>query len=279
MPILSGMARVAGIVGWPVAHSRSPRVHGFWLRRYGIDGAYVPLPVRPGYLDTATHGLAAAGFAGVNVTIPHKLEAFALCDEVDDAARRTGAVNTLVFSDGRIKGSNTDGFGFVANLRDHRVDPAAGPALVLGAGGAARAVAASLAELGARVTIANRSQARAEALAAQFSGLHVVAWHLRSEVLRDHSLVVNTTSLGMSGHGALELDLELSDPALVVADLVYVPPETPLLRAARHRGLRRVDGLGMLLHQARPGFEAWFGVDPTVDQELRDFVAADLTGA
>lgn len=278
MPILSGVARVAGIAGWPVAHSRSPRVHGFWLRRYGIDGAYVPLPVRPAHFDTALHGLAAAGFAGANVTIPHKLGAFALCDEMDEAARRTGAVNTLVFSDGRIKGSNTDGFGFIANLRDCHVDPGSGPALVLGAGGAARAVVAGLVESGARVTIANRSPARAEALAAQFSGVCVVAWHLRSEVLRDHSLVVNTTPLGMSGHGALELDLGLSDPALVVADLVYVPLETPLLRGARHHGLRVVDGLGMLLHQARPGFEAWFGVDPVVDQELRQFIAADLTG-
>lgn len=278
MPILSGVARVSGIAGWPVAHSRSPCVHGFWLRRYGIDGAYVPLPIRPGHFDTAVHGLAAAGFVGANVTIPHKLEAFALCDEMDDAARRTGAVNTLVFIDGRIKGSNTDGFGFFANLRDHQVDPRAGPALVLGAGGAARAVVASLTELGARVTVANRSLARAEALAAQFSGVRVVAWHLRSEVLRDHSLVVNTTPLGMSGHAALELDLGLSDSALVVADLVYVPLETPLLRAARHHGLRVVDGLGMLLHQARPGFEAWFGVDPVVDQELRQFIAADLTG-
>ena len=278
MPILSGMARVAGIAGWPVTHSRSPRVHGFWLRRYGIDGAYVPLPVRPGHFDTAMQGLAAARFAGANITTPYKLEAFALCDEMDDTAHRIGAVNTLVFRDGRIKGSNTDGFGFIANLRDHQVDPAAGPALVLGAGGAARAVVAGLAALGARVTIANRSLARAEALAAQFSGVRVVAWDLRSEVLRDHSLVVNATSLGMSGHGELRLNLGLSHPALVVADLVYVPLETALLRAARHHGLRVVDGLGMLLHQARPGFEAWFGVDPTVDQELRQFVAADLAG-
>ena len=142
----------------------------------------------------------------------------------------------------------------------------------------ARAVVASLVELGARVTIANRSPTRAEALAAQFSGVRVVAWHLRSEVLREHSLLVNTTPLGMSAHGALELDLRSSDPSLVVTDLVYVPLETSLLRSARHHGLRVVDGLGMLLHQARPGFEAWFGVDPAVDQELRQFVAADLTG-
>ncbi len=279
MPILSGMARVAGIAGWPVGHSRSPRIHGFWLRRHGIDGAYVPLPVRPGQFDMAMHGLAAAGFVGANVTIPHKVDAFAFCDELDYAARRTGAVNTLVFIDGRVQGRNTDGFGFIANLRDHLIDPAAGPALVLGAGGAARAVVASLTELGARVTIANRTEARAEVLATQFSGLRVVPWHFRSAVLRDHSLVVNTTPLGMSGHEALELDLGLAGPALVVVDLVYTPLETPLLRTARQQGLRAVDGLGMLLHQARPGFAAWFGVDPTVDQELRRFVTADLTGA
>ncbi len=277
MPILSGKARVAGIVGWPVGHSRSPRVHGFWLRRHGIDGAYVPLPVRPGQFGTAMHGLAAAGFAGANVTIPHKVDAFAFCDELDDAARRAGSVNTLVFADGRVQGRNTDGFGFIANLRDHLIDPAAGPALVLGAGGAARAVAASLTELGALVTITNRTRARAEALVAQLSGLRVVPWHLRSEVLRDHALVVNTTPLGMSGHDALELDLGSGGPALVVADLVYTPLETSLLRAARRHGLRAIDGLGMLLHQARPGFAAWFGVNPTVDQELRQFIAADLT--
>jgi shikimate dehydrogenase len=279
MPILSGKARVAGIAGWPVGYSRSPRVHAFWLRRYGIDGAYVPLPIRPGQFAVAVHGLAAAGFAGVNVTIPHKLKAFAICDELDDAARRVGAVNTLVFSDGRIKGSNTDTFGFVANLRDHQIDPAVGPALVLGAGGAARAVISSLTELGAQVTIANRSRARAEALAAQFPGSRIVPWHLRSQVLSDYSLVVNATPLGTSGHDTLELDLESAAPALVVADLVYTPLETALLRAARLHGLRAVDGLGMLLHQARPGFEAWFGVPPIVDEELRQFVAADLAGA
>jgi shikimate dehydrogenase len=279
MPILSGRAQVAGIAGWPVGHSRSPRVHGFWLRRYGIDGAYVPLPIRPGQFAVAVHGLAAAGFAGVNVTIPHKLKAFAICDELDDAARRVGAANTLVFNDGRIKGSNTDTFGFVANLRDHQIDPAVGPALVLGAGGAARAVVASLTELGAQVTITNRSPARAEALAAQFPGSRIVPWHLRSQVLSDYSLVVNATPLGTSGHDTLELDLELAAPALVVADLVYTPLETALLRAARLHGLRAVDGLGMLLHQARPGFEAWFGIPPIVDEELRQFVAADLAGA
>ena len=278
MPILSGTTRVAGIAGWPVAHSRSPRVHGFWLQRYAIDGAYVPLPVRPGHFATAVRGLAAAGFAGANVTIPHKPEAFDLCDAIDDAARRAGAVNTLIFRDGQIEGSNTDGFGFVANLRDRRIDPVAGPVLILGAGGAARAVVASLAELGAPISVTNRSPARAEALAARFPGLRIVAWHLRSEALRDHALVVNTTPLGMSGHEALELNLGLADPTLVVADLVYTPLETPLLRGAARHGLRGVDGLGMLLHQARPGFEAWFGIDPTVDEELRQFVTTDLTG-
>jgi shikimate dehydrogenase len=254
-------------------------VHGFWLRRHRIDGAYVPLPIRPGQFAAAVRGLAAAGFAGINVTIPHKIEAFAVCDELDDAARRTGAVNTLVFNAERIRGSNTDCFGFVADLRAHGIDPALGPALVLGAGGAARAVAASLLELGARVTVANRSSARAEALAAQLPGTRIVPWHSRSEALRDHSLVVNTTPVGMSGHGGLELDLRLGGPDLVVADLVYTPLETALLRSARRCGLRVIDGLGMLLQQARPGFAAWFGVDPVVDQELREFVAADLAGA
>ena len=159
MSILSGHARVAGIAGWPVTYSRSPRLHGFWLQRHGIDGAYIPLPIRDGEFAIAMRGLLAAGFAGANVTIPHKLAAFDICDTVDDTARRAGAVNTLVFRDGRIAGSNTDGYGFVANLRAHGVDPTAGPALLLGAGGSARAVAAALLDAGAPVTVANRTRA------------------------------------------------------------------------------------------------------------------------
>ncbi len=276
MPILSGHARVAGIAGWPVTYSRSPRLHGFWLQRYAIDGIYVPLPIRDENFTVAIHGLLAAGFAGANVTIPHKRAAFEVCDVVDDSARRAGAVNTLVFQDGRITGSNTDGYGFIANLRAHGVDPAAGSALVLGAGGAARAVAASLQAEGIAVTITNRTRARADALAGDLPGLRVIDWDARSDVLADQALVVNTTSLGMAGHAPLELDLTRASSATAVADIVYLPLETKLLTEAKARGLRTVEGLGMLLHQAVPGFHAWFGIKPEVDDELRRFVASDI---
>jgi shikimate dehydrogenase len=251
-------------------------LHGFWLRRYRIDGAYIPLPIRPGDLPVAVRGLLAAGCAGANVTIPHKLAAFEICDVIDETARRAGAVNTLIFRDGEIAGSNTDGYGFIANLRAHGVDPATGPALLLGAGGSARAVAAALLDAGAPVTVGNRTFARAEALARDLPGLRIVNWEARVAALRDHALLVNTTPLGMIGHEALDLDLSRAPASLVVADNVYVPLETPLLAAARAHGLRCVEGLGMLLHQAVPGFHAWFGVKPEVDDELRQFVAADL---
>jgi shikimate dehydrogenase len=257
MPLLSGAARLAGVIGWPVAHSRSPRLHNAWLERHGIDGAYLPLPVRPADFSAALRGLVACGFAGANVTIPHKEAAHAACDSLDEAARRAGAVNTLVFRDGRIHGSNTDGWGFVAHLRASGVDPAAGPALLLGAGGAARAIAVALSQEGVAVTLCNRTPERAAALAGQ-------------------ALVVNTTSLGMAGQPGLEMSLDRAAPGLAVADIVYVPLETPLLAAARARGLRAVDGLGMLLHQARPGFAAWFGVMPEVDAQVRDLLAADI---
>ena len=277
MPILSGRARIAGVSGWPVAHSRSPRLHGFWLERHRIDGAYVPLPIRPEAFEDAIRGLAVSGFAGLNVTIPHKLAAFAVCDTVDESARRAGAVNTIVFRDGTVAGSNTDGWGFVANLRAHGVEPAAGPALVLGAGGAARAIAAALQDCGVPVSVANRTVERATALARTLPGLSVLPWEQRASALAGFALVVNTTSLGMAGQAPLDLDLDGAPASLAVADIVYAPLETPLLAAARNRGLTAVEGLGMLLHQAVPGFRAWFGVEPAVDDELRRFVAADLT--
>lgn len=276
MPILTGNARVAGIIGWPVSHSRSPRLHGFWLERHKIDGAYIPLPIRPEQFTTGVRGLVAAGLAGANVTIPHKLAAFEICNRVEDSARRAGAVNTLVFRDGTISGANTDGTGFIDNLRAHGVDPAAGPALLMGAGGGARAVAAALQDAGATVTVANRTPARAEALARDLPGLRVVPWEQRNDALPDQALVVNTTSLGMAGHEPLPLDLDRAPNTMAVADIVYIPLETPLLAAARARGLRAVEGLGMLLYQARAGFAAWFGVQPTVDEELRRFVEAGL---
>ena len=279
MKPLSGNARLAGITGWPVSHSRSPRLHGFWLDRYDIDGAYLPLPIDPAHFPEAIRGLMRSGFAGVNVTIPHKVAAFAICDEVDQSARRAGAVNTLVFKDGRITGSNTDGWGFLENLRAHGVDPAAGPALILGAGGSTRAIAAVLLDLGVRVTVANRTRSRAEELARHLPGLMVIDWDARDHALADAALLVNTTSLGMAGHPGVEIELDRGAGGLTVADIVYVPLETPLLAAARVRQIRCVEGLGMLLHQAVPGFRAWFGVDPVVDEDLRRFVASDLLPA
>ena len=276
MPILSGKARVAGIIGWPVSHSRSPRLHGFWLERHGIDGAYIPLPIRPADFIPAVRGLVAAGFAGANVTIPNKIAAFEVCDVVDETARRAGAVNTLVFDEGRITGSNTDGWGFMANLRAHGVDPAAGPALILGAGGSARAIAAAFQSAGSTVTIANRTRERAEHLGRDLPGLSVLDWDDRHAALADHAIVVNTTSQGMAGQPALDLDLRHARADLVVSDIVYVPLETPLLASARQAGLRPVEGLGMLLYQAVPGFSAWFGVEPTVDADLGAFVTQDL---
>lgn len=276
MRTLSGKARLAGITGWPVSHSRSPRLHGFWLERYGIDGAYLPLPVQPGNFAAAVRGLALSGFAGVNVTAPHKVAAFEICDTVDASARRAGAVNTLVFTEGGIAGSNTDGEGFLSHLRASSIDPAVGSALILGAGGAARAIAAALLDVGNRVTLANRTRARAERLAGDLPGLQVIDWDRRGDALADHGLLVNATSLGMAGQPALAIDLERGPAGLAVADIVYAPLETPLLAAARARGMPCVEGLGMLLHQAVPGFRSWFGVQPEVDDALRRFVAADL---
>ncbi|MCO6418445.1 shikimate dehydrogenase [Siccirubricoccus sp. KC 17139] len=276
MTILSGHSRLAGILGWPVAHSRSPRLHGFWLRRHGIDGAYMPLPVRPERFADAVRSLADLGFAGANVTIPHKEAAFAACDRVDATAHRAGAVNTLVFRDGRIEGSNTDGFGFLAHAMASVPgwSPAAGPVVVLGAGGSARAIAAALLDAGCpRLTLVNRTPARAEALAQALSGPIEVA---DRPPLEGAALLVNTTSQGMQGQPPLVLDLAPLPATAIVADIVYVPRETGLLAAARARGLRTVDGLGMLLHQARPGFSEWFGTMPQVDSELEEFVGGDI---
>jgi shikimate dehydrogenase len=264
------------VIGWPVSHSRSPRLHGFWLDRHGIDGAYVPLPVRPEDFAAAVRGLFAAGFRGANVTIPHKEAAFALCDAVAPAALRAGAVNTLVFSEAGIRGDNTDGLGFLASLRQAAIDPAQGPALLLGAGGAARAIAAVLRDAGVAVTLCNRTGTRAAELAAAIPGCAVIAWEARDAALADHALLVNTTSLGMAGHAPLEIDLARAPAQSAVADIVYVPLETPLIAAAQAHGLKTAPGLGMLLHQAVPGFAAWFGVTPDVDDAVYRFVAADL---
>jgi shikimate dehydrogenase len=273
--------RAAGVIGWPVAHSRSPKVHGYWLRRYGVDGAYIPMPVRPGETGVALRGLAALGFAGCNVTVPHKQAALALVDHPDALARRIGAVNLIVVQpDGRLAGRNTDAYGFIANLREACPGwrAGAGPAVVLGAGGAARAVVAALADAGVpEIRLLNRTRARAEALAEALGGpVQVVDWDRRAVSLEGAALLVNTTVLGMHGQDALDVELAALPRSAVVSDLVYVPLETPLLAAARARGNAVVDGLGMLLHQAVPSFEAWFGVRPEVTVELRALIAATL---
>lgn len=280
---IGGATLLAGVIGWPVAHSRSPLLHNFWLARHGIDGAYVPLPVRPGDFAAAARGLGAAGFRGANVTIPHKEAAFAIADDLHRSARRSGSVNTLVFGvDGRIAARSTDGDGFVASLQGKGVDVDRGPVLLLGAGGGARAIAASLLDRGIAVSIANRTRARAESLAEALGSeggrIAVIDWERWADSLADHALLVNTTSLGMHGgpDGPFMPDLSAAAPDLVVSDIVYVPRRTPLLCAAAARGLTVVEGTGMLLHQARLSFHAWFGVDPVVDAEIEALLDADL---
>lgn len=279
--IASGGARTAGVMGWPVGHSLSPRLHGFWLERYRIDGAYVPLPVAPEDFAQALRMLPRLGFAGVNVTLPHKQAALAAVDRADALARRVGAVNTVVVEqDGALVGSNTDIFGFMENLRAGAPDwkASAGAAVVLGAGGAARAMAVALIDAGVpELRLVNRTAVRAEALARSLDGTaRPVPWEQRAAALADAALLVNATSLGMTGQPPLELDLDALPPGAAVVDIVYTPLETPLLSAARTHGNTAVDGLGMLLHQARPAFAAWFGVEPEVDPELRDFVIEGL---
>ncbi|WP_366554689.1 shikimate dehydrogenase [Aquibaculum sediminis] len=273
---ISGAARLAGVLGWPVAHSRSPQLHGHWLAHYGIDGAYVPLAVRPEDLETAVRGLVALGFRGANVTIPHKEAVLALCDSLSPRAERIGAVNTLLFGAEGIAGDNTDGFGFLANLRQEAPDwqASAGPAVVLGAGGAARAILVALLDAGVpAVRLLNRTRARAETLAAELGGaIEVVDWEARHAALDGANLLANTTALGMTGKAPLELELTQLPSAALVTDIVYAPLETPLLEEAKRRGNRTVDGLGMLLHQARPGFQSWFGVEPEVTPALRQAV-------
>jgi shikimate dehydrogenase len=277
----SGKTKLAGIIGWPVSHSRSPRLHGFWLNSYGIDGAYLPLAVRPEQVGDAIRALPLLGFAGANVTLPHKEAALAAVDRVTAQARRIGAVNTIVAAaDGTLDGSNSDGFGFLENLRQSAPQWQAGqgPAVLLGAGGAARAIAAALVDAGVpELRLVNRTAARAEHLARDIGGpIKPYGWEQSGAALKDAALLVNSTTLGMKGQPPLDIDLQPLPPTAVVYDIVYVPMETPLLAAARARGLATVDGLGMLLHQARPGFAAWFGVAPDVTPELRSFILADL---
>ncbi len=281
---ITGSTRLAGIMGWPVAHSRSPLLHGFWLDETGVDGAYLPLAVRPEHLEQALRALPAMGFRGCNLTIPHKQAALRVADRIDPLARRIGAANTIIVADdGSLAASNTDIYGFRENLREQAPDwdASAGAAVVLGAGGSARAVVAALAAIGVgEVRLVNRTRDRADAVADALSaeGLRISthSWGEAKAVLDGAGLLVNTTSLGMAGEPPLVLDLAPLPRSAPVVDIVYVPLETALLAMARRRGHPVVDGLGMLLHQGRPGFEAWFGAKVRVSRELRAAIVASL---
>jgi shikimate dehydrogenase len=270
---------IAGLLGWPVAHSRSPVIHNHWLAHHGIPGRYVLFPVPPEKLEAAVRGIAALGLRGCNVTTPHKQAIFPLLDRVDDLARKIGAVNTVVVEkDGTLTGFNNDGNGFIQSLRDADPQwrPDSGPIVVLGAGGAARAVVVSLVAQGAReIRAVNRTIDKAEEIAdVAGPGVTVLPWEQREDALDGAALLANATSLGMAGKPPLELSLDRLPKAALVGDLIYIPPETPLLAAARMRGNITVNGLGLLLNQARPAFNAWFGVMPDITPALRQAIAA-----
>lgn len=268
---------LAGVIGHPVAHSRSPALHGFWLKRYGIKGHYIPMDISQADLPEALKMLPKLGFVGINVTIPHKEAVLALADIVTDRAALIGAANTLIFrKDGKIHADNTDGAGFIANLRQNAPHwvPSVGPAAVLGAGGAARAVVAALIEVGVpEIRIANRTRARADAFRADFGAkVTVWDWTQAGRMLEGAATVVNTTALGMTGKPDLGVSLEAVERGTLATDIVYTPLKTQFLIEAEEAGATIVDGLGMLLHQAAPGFERWFGQRPEVDEATRKAV-------
>lgn len=272
---------LAGVMGWPVMHSRSPVLHNYLFKQHRMTGTYVPLAIEPDRLEAALRALAPLGFSGCNITIPHKAHALTIVDAVDPVAKRIGAVSCVVVrSDGTLSGTNNDAFGFMHNVLQRapawRAD--ADPIAVIGAGGGARAIVYALAERGAReIRVVNRTFARADTLAREFGPpVTAIAWEERHRALDGAGMLVNTTSQGMVGQPPLELTLEALPTRALVSDIVYVPLETPLLQAARRRGNPTVDGLGMLLHQVRPAWRAWFGIDPEITSELRATVEATL---
>ena len=270
---------LAGVIGSPIAHSKSPRLHRHWLKTYAINGYYIPMEVHAEDLEQVIRTLPKMGFVGVNVTIPHKEKVLRLADQVTDRATLIGAANTLIFRpDGKIHADNTDGYGFIENLRQGAPDwdPAAGPAAVLGAGGAARAVVSALIDAGVpEILITNRTRVRAEKLKQDFGQrLRVVDWVQAGNIIEDAALVVNTTSLGMVGKPELRVPLDGINSGTVVTDLVYNPLKTRLLKVAEEAGATAVDGLGMLIYQGIPGFERWFGLRPEVDADTRAAVLA-----
>jgi shikimate dehydrogenase len=270
---------LAGLMGFPVMHSRSPKLHNYWLAKHGLVGTYVPLAIKAEGLRAALRALPALGFSGCNLTIPHKEAALAIVDRVDPVARRIGAVNCVVVaSDGSLEGQNHDAFGYIESIREAqpgwRAD--AGPIVVIGAGGGARAVLVSLIDQGAReIRLVNRTFARAAALQSELGGpIKALPWEQREAALAGAAMLVNATSQGMAGAPPLDLALDALPARALVSDIVYIPRETPLLAAARQRGDLTVNGLGMLLHQARPAFRAWFGIMPEVTPELRAMIEA-----
>jgi len=271
---------LAGVMGWPVIHSRSPALHGFLLQQHGLYGAYVPLAIKPEGLEAALRALPALCFAGCNLTIPHKQAAMAMVDAVDEAARAIGAASCVtVGEDGRLSATNNDWFGYVEGVLeiypDWRAD--AGPIVVIGAGGGSRAVVYALVRRGAgEIRLVNRTRSRAEALANDIGPITVVDWDARADALDGAAMLVNTTSQGMVGNPPLDIDLARLPKDALVSDIVYIPAETPLLAAARQRGNPTVRGLGMLLHQARPAWRSWFGIDVSVTPELRTAIEATL---
>jgi shikimate dehydrogenase len=271
----------AGVIGWPIDHSLSPRLHGFWLQKYGIKGSYEAIAVDKKSLPSMMENLAKDGFSGLNITVPHKESVLQHLHTISDQARRIGAVNTVVVDEnGQLSGTNTDGYGFIENLKQGcaKFDAAKGPAVVLGAGGAARAVVVALIDEGTPfIKLVNRTLERAKEIAADIDGpIQIIDWGDRDIALKDAALLVNTTTLGMKGNPPLDISLDELPLEALVTDIVYAPLETDLLKAARLRGNATVDGLGMLLHQARPGFAAWFGVEPQVTDALRNHVLAVL---
>lgn len=269
----------ACVIGNPISHSLSPKLHNYWLKRYGLEGEYTALQVTEDQLETTLRSLPAQGFIGANVTIPHKVSVMQFADKITDRATLIGAANTLTFKDdGRIFADNTDGYGFMANLRQGAPDwdPKAGPAAIFGAGGAARAIIVALADAGVpEIIISNRTRAKAEALRADFGArISVIDWVQADKMLEDANTVINTTSLGMVGGQDFKVPLDNLRKNTVVTDIVYNPLKTPFLEAAEKQGCTIVDGLGMLLHQGVPGFERWFGQRPEVDEATRQAVLA-----
>ena len=270
---------LAGVMGDPVMHSRSPKLHNYWLAKYGLTGTYVPLAIRAEHLRAALRALPALGFSGCNLTIPHKKAALDIVDKLDPVARRIGAVNcVVVVPDGSLEGRNHDAFGYIESVRqaqpDWRAD--AGPIVVIGAGGGARAVLVSLVDQGAReIRLVNRTLARGKALAGELGGpIRPLSWEQREAALEGAAMLINATNQGMLGEPPLDLTLDRLPVSALVSDIVYIPRETALLAVARRRGNATVNGLGMLLHQARPAFHAWFGIMPEVTPELRAMIEA-----